>query len=200
MDLKYNDMRNEATKRIDREYELMVNSLAGAMDECQAGDNEQLRMLQERRAWAIDRAKEYGKVLGMRWEDVLEEWEKHRPYDIYYQIYYINRRFPAIVGRRVMTEQEWKERGVQLYGKNPEDWRFRCPVCGHVQIAADAEEQDLGKNNVYRACVVGFEKSEGCLYWAGDDGSECRLIVVSAKGLLPVEVFEFADDPEGGER
>lgn len=66
MDLKYNDMRNEVTKRIDREYELMVNSLAGAMDECQAGDNEKLQMLKERRQWAIDRAKEYAKALGMR--------------------------------------------------------------------------------------------------------------------------------------
>lgn len=81
-------MRNEVTKRIDREYELMVNSLAGAMDEYQAGENEQLWMLQERRAWAIDRAKEYGKALGMRWEDVLEVWDEGREYDESYYEYY----------------------------------------------------------------------------------------------------------------
>lgn len=185
-------MKNIATKRIDEEYAKMVVLLMGALDDCEAGDNKRVKMLQDRRQWAIDRAKEYAKVLGERWEDVLGCWEMGRYKESYYK-YYTSKRFPAIAGRTVMTETRWKARGFKLYGKIKTDWKFRCPACGHVQSARDIPSEPYDKNDIFTTCFFDSEGREECGYSSKNNGSACKLIVVTDIGYFPHEIFEFAD-------
>jgi hypothetical protein len=43
----------------------------------------------------------------------------------------------------VMTMDEWFARGKELFGnQHPEDWRFVCVNCGHVQSATSMMEHN----------------------------------------------------------
>ena len=31
-----------------------------------------------------------------------------------------------------LTLEEWRELGEKVFGPNRNDWRYQCPICGHV--------------------------------------------------------------------
>jgi len=40
-----------------------------------------------------------------------------------------------------LSKEEWLEKGRELYGKDMEDWKFKCPNCGRIQSASSIREQ-----------------------------------------------------------
>lgn len=75
------------------------------------------------------------------------------------------------------TQAEWLEEGKKKFGENPDEWKFQCPICGHVQ--GDRE---------YQECKNCHYKSYGLFH---------SHVTVIAKDGEEVHVLDFADDVEG---
>ena len=41
---------------------------------------------------------------------------------------------------KIMTIQEWREEGKRRFGKDYMDWKFECPMCGHIASIRDFKE------------------------------------------------------------
>lgn len=52
---------------------------------------------------------------------------------------------------------QWRARGKELFGEDFTKWRFRCPVCGHVQTFQDFVDLGLTKEDAcgvfYFSCI-----------------------------------------------
>ena len=52
---------------------------------------------------------------------------------------------------KIMTIQEWREEGKRRFGKDYMDWKFECPMCGHIASIRDFKE--AGAKGPNCACV-----------------------------------------------
>ena len=41
---------------------------------------------------------------------------------------------------KIMTIQEWREEGTRRFGEDYMDWKFECPMCGHIASIRDFME------------------------------------------------------------
>ena len=41
---------------------------------------------------------------------------------------------------KIMTIQEWREEGTRRFGEDYMDWKFECPMCGHIASIRDFKE------------------------------------------------------------
>ena len=48
----------------------------------------------------------------------------------------------------------WQARAIELFGPDPNHWRFVCPSCGHVQTRQDF--RDLGMSDRQLDTLIGF--------------------------------------------
>lgn len=54
------------------------------------------------------------------------------------------------------TQKEWLEEASRLFGKDPQNWKFKCPICGNIQQMKDFKEfKDNGAtpNSVTNECI-----------------------------------------------
>lgn len=49
-----------------------------------------------------------------------------------------------ISARRTLTIEEWLTEGVKLFGEDRNNWRFKCPVCGHTATIQEYQEVFAG--------------------------------------------------------
>lgn len=54
---------------------------------------------------------------------------------------------------RIWTYDEWKAEGNRLFGPTLLDWRFVCPVCGHVATARDWKAAGAPEGAIGFSCV-----------------------------------------------
>ena len=52
-----------------------------------------------------------------------------------------------------MTNQEWQEEGVVLFGSDQMQWRFVCPVCGFAQSVQDYKDAGAPEGAVAFSCI-----------------------------------------------
>ena len=104
------------------------------------------------------------------------------------------------MSKQYLKFDEWKAQGAKLFGENMKEWRFVCPVCGHVQTPRMFHEAGLDPNWVTNQCFGrhlpkeqrgGFSKDHG----NPDIKSPCDYAAYGLFKLAPIEV-EFP----GGER
>lgn len=99
---------------------------------------------------------------------------------------------------------EWKKRAAELFGDDPEKWRFVCAACGHVQTISDFLALGIDRETAYKQ--VHFS----CIgRHTGDDGPGCDWTLGGLFSIHKVEVncpeeegkkimaFEF-DEPGAG--
>jgi hypothetical protein len=48
---------------------------------------------------------------------------------------------------------EWLAEGRRLFGGDVLQWRFKCPVCGHVQALADFKALGIEPQDGYQECI-----------------------------------------------
>lgn len=107
--------------------------------------------------------------------------------------------------KKVMTQAKWMREGKRRFGEDFMDWKFQCPMCGH--IASIREFKDAGSdnpNNAYQECIgrylgKGSPKegdSSGCNWAAyGLFGipNDKGIIVISDDDGTGTECFDFAE-------
>jgi transcription elongation factor Elf1 len=84
---------------------------------------------------------------------------------------------------------EWLEIGNALYGSDTNEWKFKCPRCGHIQTGK--ELKDRGDKELYRTCI----DCTKCNYSTDLNPEYAEMAIVSEEdGTL--YVFDFADEPQ----
>lgn len=100
--------------------------------------------------------------------------------------------------KRKLTQSEWREEGMAMFGTDVRTWCFKCPVCGHVQSVGDflLLEDTVGKdlhNAAYQECIGRYTGGRDAFRGAGD--GPCNYAAYGLFQLGPVTVVR--DD--GGE-
>jgi hypothetical protein len=52
-----------------------------------------------------------------------------------------------------MTLEEWEKLGTEKFGPDKMQWKFKCPVCGHVASAQDYKDAGAPEEAAAFACV-----------------------------------------------
>lgn len=147
--------------------------------------------------WTLDRAQQYADALGVSRDEVIQAWEENRTYC--YNNYYQECHQPALDGKsRVIKLSDWLEELKARFGENPDNWKFVCPSCGHVQSVGDFKEAGADPQRAYINCIGRVTGSndpsgkDGCNYTVNGLISLNKTTVISDK-YLPVKVFEMED-------
>ena len=95
-----------------------------------------------------------------------------------------------------MSWNDWIKTGRAFFGKNPDDWKFECVSCGHVQSVSDfvevGVERDKAVQAVYQECIGRYTKEKGC-DWCLFGLFQIHESEVEQKGDK-IPVFIFATD------
>lgn len=149
--------------------------------------------------WVIERAQQYADALGVSRDEVIDAWENKRDY--WYMSYYQECMQPSLDGSiRVLKFADWQNELINRFGPNPDNWKFVCPVCGHVQSVADFKAIGKSPNFAYSCCIGRFTDNndktgvKGCNYAVNGSISLNTTTVISDR-YLPVKVFELAPAP-----
>ena len=57
-----------------------------------------------------------------------------------------------------MTRKEWEAEGVRRFGENRKNWKFICPVCGHVASVQDYLDVKADDGDIGIACIGRYSK------------------------------------------
>lgn len=102
------------------------------------------------------------------------------------------------------TLAEWTNEGKQLFGKDFLEWKFECPVCGHVASIRDFKEVGADPNDAYQMCI-GRVNGKGTKNQT-DEGNGCNWAAFGLFGTVSkgrtvisdegneVSVFDFAKE------
>ena len=105
---------------------------------------------------------------------------------------------------KVMEYHEWLNEGKNRFGEDFLDWKFQCPMCGH--ISSIREFKEAGADNLvcaYQECIgrymgKGSPKegdSSGC-NWTAYGSFEItngKGIIVIGKDGLGIKIYDFAN-------
>ena len=83
------------------------------------------------------------------------------------------------------TLDEWRKKGVSLFGQFPEDWKFVCPHCGNVASGLDFKEAGAEPDSIYCECIGRYVKGKGC------DWAAYGLFDICTVHVDGQPVFEF---------
>jgi hypothetical protein len=97
-----------------------------------------------------------------------------------------------------MTHEEWEAEGKRRFGEDQMQWKFVCPICGHIQSVQDYKDAGAPSNVVAFSCIrrwiLGSRRAFG-----GNGAGPCDY----AGGVLfrcnPIEIdgqtyFDFAPE------
>jgi hypothetical protein len=69
------------------------------------------------------------------------------------------------------TKDEWYVEGERLFGKERQEWKFRCPVCNYVQSLNDFLKNGVDKQKAHQmiafSCLGRVVPGKGCDWTLG---------------------------------
>lgn len=91
---------------------------------------------------------------------------------------------------KIMTIQEWREEGTRRFGEDYMDWKFECPMCGHIASIRDFKE--AGAKGPDCAC----QECLGKIYGKGvPEGGRCVWLQLGGLWTLWHPEWEGDDCP-----
>ena len=101
----------------------------------------------------------------------------------------------ARIWRRKRSRAEWIARATELYGEDPNSWRFKCPHCGGVQTRQDFLDVGMGEPDdvFFFSCIGRYTEGRGC-DWTLGGLFQIHTSEVTADNGDDVPVFEFEDE------
>ena len=92
--------------------------------------------------------------------------------------------------KRNYTKEEWLAEGEKLFGKNFENWKFKCLKCGNIASGKEFKAAGQNPNAMYCECIGRHVKDKGCDWAAYGLFDICKVHVDGNP------VFEFAIEEE----
>lgn len=138
--------------------------------------------------WIIDRAEHYAEFLNNTPEEVMTQWELGRDYNIHN--FYQDANQPKLDSPNVILLDDWIEKGQRLFGDPPQNWRFVCPKCKHVQTPQDFIDLDVEPNRAYQECIGRYDHERGC-DWAAFGLFKITNTKVIDSFLRASDIFSF---------
>lgn len=94
---------------------------------------------------------------------------------------------------KIYSEKEWRAEGERLFGKDKNQWRFKCCNCGHEQTINDFKSAAIEEpeNKVFFSCIGRWTNGPGTI---GNSKSPCNYTL---GGLLMIGNVKVVD--EGGQ-
>lgn len=107
---------------------------------------------------------------------------------------------------RKIAHRDWCHEGEKLYGNDTGEWKFVCPLCGHV--AAKKEWDAAGAPGAAGFSCIGryldgkcrsafYEKGPGPCDYAGGGLFQLNPVEITMDDGSVVTAFEFAANVEG---
>jgi len=104
---------------------------------------------------------------------------------------------------RRLTHEAWTQEARLRFGKDPREWKFVCPSCGHVASAREWKAAGASEGEVAFSCIGRLlpeaktlgEKPGPCNY-AGGGLFKLNPVRVTMPDGRELEVFEFASAGE----
>lgn len=99
--------------------------------------------------------------------------------------------------------KDWEKEGIELFGEDRKNWKFKCSGCGMVQSSNGLDENYTGLDGYFYAtvfcrCVGWIDDKIGCKT-ALDEGSGTPgviLVIKDKNGKREVPIFDFARDKD----
>ena len=84
----------------------------------------------------------------------------------------------------------WLAEAERLFGKDPLQWKFRCPVCGHIQTMADFKALGTEPQDAYQQCIgrklPRSQRASNCARVPAPETGKRQPCDYAAFGLLPI--------------
>lgn len=93
---------------------------------------------------------------------------------------------------RTVTETEWRAEGERLFGPDQMQWRFVCPVCGHVAAVQDWKNAGATEGAAAFSCVGRWIEGSKQAFTRGS-GGPCNYAGGGLFRLNPVTVVRDGD-------
>lgn len=96
----------------------------------------------------------------------------------------------------IINYEDWIKKAKELYGEDPDNWKFKCPICGHIQsIKSVLEhgpslERQKVQDWIHYNCEGRINEGYGC-DWTLGGFFHVHKVEVEFNGKL-VPVFEYA--------
>jgi hypothetical protein len=105
---------------------------------------------------------------------------------------------------RYKDQDEWRAEAVKRFGDDPMNWKFICPVCGHVASTKDYKEAGAPHGAVAFSCVGRWLPEEARDALGGEGDGPCNYTGGGLIKLNPVTIedadFKVFDFAPGGEK
>ncbi len=171
----------------------MASLQAAYQADLQAGNQSQ-EVLDTKLKWVLERADQYAKACNTTREKILEAWETKRTY--WWVNFYQGCNQPNLEEHGttpVVMVKDWLKEAQERFGKEPLDWKFACPCCGHVQSLREFNEAGLNPHKAYTCCAsrFGLGGKDTCKYTTGGLIRLGRYVI--SEDFIPTLVFNFAN-------
>lgn len=96
--------------------------------------------------------------------------------------------------RRTISFVEWQAEGVEKFGEDMHQWRFKCPVCEETQSFREFLDHKIenGRDKFFFSCIGRYVKDRGCDWTLGGLFQLHKTEVIDPEGVV-IRVMEFAD-------
>lgn len=146
--------------------------------------------------WVLQRAQQYADFCHTERDKVLAAWEEDRTY--WFVNYYQECNQPdlqantGLFGKKIVTLDEWMAEGQRLFGEDRLDWRFRCPMCGHIQTGRQFQDAGKDPHRAYFNCAsrFGLGGKKNCKWTTGGLLAIGGRYVIDKK-YIPHLIFDF---------
>lgn len=97
-----------------------------------------------------------------------------------------------------LSYEEWVDKAMELFGKDRKDWKFVCPICGHIQSIKSVLEHNPSLNPediqkwIHYSCEGRANEGQGC-YWTLGGIFKIHKVEISYLGK-DIPSFEFAKE------
>ena len=87
-----------------------------------------------------------------------------------------------------MTRIQWVERATELFGRDSNEWKFKCPSCGHVARIIDWRDAGAPDGALAFSCIGRFTGSRKEIF--NKTGGPCNYAGGGLFQLNPVSVID----------
>lgn len=87
------------------------------------------------------------------------------------------------------TAEAWRAEAERRF-RSPymEDWKFKCPRCGRVNIGKEFRDAGASPEAPYKECIGRYDKTKGC------DWAAYGLFDICTTEVAGQPVFDFAEE------